>query len=145
MRLLAILTTTVLALAVAPAAMASNDPLFAQQWGPQQVRAPQGMATSNGTGTTIGIVDAGVDLQHPDLSGKLVPGATFLGCGANSCGNGDWQSGPADRRPTASRSHASANAPPRDVLRSMPRAVRSPTPGRNRRFRAAASASEVKG
>ena len=57
---------------------------------------------SRGAGTTIGIVDSGVDFGHPDLKPKLLTGATFLDCGANSCGNGGWQSGPAARR--ASRS-----------------------------------------
>jgi serine protease len=31
-----------------------------------------------------------VDLGHPDLAGKLVAGATFVGCNP-SCGNGDWK------------------------------------------------------
>lgn len=51
-----------------------------------------------GTGVVIGIVDSGVDLDHPDLAGKMLPGKTFLGCGQAGCGNGDWESGPKDRR-----------------------------------------------
>jgi len=31
-------------------------------------------------GPAIAVVDSGVDLDHPDLAGKLVPGATFTGC-----------------------------------------------------------------
>jgi subtilisin family serine protease len=84
--------------AAVPAAAATNDPLNAKQWGPQQVRAEQAWSTSTGSGVTIGIVDSGVDFDHPDLAGKLLQGATFLGCGTTSCGNGDWESGPADRR-----------------------------------------------
>jgi subtilisin family serine protease len=103
MRLFATLSSILLTLVLAPAALASNDPLFSKQWGPQQVRAPQAWPTSNGAGTTIGIVDSGVDLGHPDLNAKLVPGATFLDCGANSCGNGDWESGPAARSASKSR------------------------------------------
>jgi serine protease len=102
MRIFAIAISILLALVLAPAALASNDPLFAKQWGPQQVRAPQAWATSNGAGTVVGIVDAGVDLGHPDLSAKLVPGATFLDCGTTSCGNGDWESGPAARQASKS-------------------------------------------
>jgi subtilisin family serine protease len=98
MRLLATSITIIVALAFAPAALASNDPFYNQQWGPQQLRAPQAWPTSNGAGTTIGIVDSGVDLDHPEFAGKLAPGATFLECGtAGSCGNGDWESGPAAR------------------------------------------------
>src|SRR5687768_15460330 len=83
--------------AAAPAAAAPNDPLYAKQWGPQQVRAEQAWSTSTGSGTIIGVVDSGVDFDHPDLAGKLLQGATFLGCGTTSCGNGDWESGPAER------------------------------------------------
>jgi serine protease len=90
-----------LALALATAAMAAkpagSDPLYAKQWGPQQVRAPQAWATSRGARTVIGVVDSGVDFDHPDLKAKLRPGATFLDCGTSSCGNGDWESGPAAR------------------------------------------------
>ena len=97
-----VLLTFAFLLALAPAALASNDPIFDKQWGPQQVRAPQAWPTSDGSGTVVGIVDSGVDLQHPDLSAKLVPGATFLDCGATSCGNGDWESGPATRQASKS-------------------------------------------
>lgn len=80
-----------LALTAAPAnAAAPNDPLYADQYGPQQVHAEQAWATSTGAGTVIAVVDSGVDLTHEDLSAKLVPGATFIACNP-SCGNGDWK------------------------------------------------------
>lgn len=102
-RIVLFVFTVVLLLASAPAAtaalvtMSAGDPLFAQQWGPQQVRAPQAWPTSAGAGTIIGVVDSGVDFDHPDLSAKLLTGATFLECGTASCGNGDWESGPPAR------------------------------------------------
>jgi serine protease len=82
-------------LAAAPATAAPNDPYWSLQWGPQQVRAAEAWPTSTGTGATIAVVDAGVDLAHPDLRDKIAGGATFLGCPQqpNGCGNGDWQSG----------------------------------------------------
>jgi len=80
------------------ATAAPDDPLYADQWGPQQVRAEQAWTTSTGSGVIIGVVDSGVDFDHPDLAGKLLQGATFLDCGPSSCGNGDWESGPEDRR-----------------------------------------------
>ena len=81
-----------LALGAAPAA-ATNDTYYGLQWGPQQVRAEQAWSTSTGAGQTIAIVDSGIDLDHPDLAGKIVGGATFVCKGAGPCGNGDWQSG----------------------------------------------------
>jgi subtilisin family serine protease len=95
----ALAAASALALAAAvPAAAAPDDPFYADQWGPQQVRAEQAWTTSTGSRTIIGVVDSGVDFDHPDLSGKLLQGATFLGCGQTSCGNGDWESGPAERQ-----------------------------------------------
>ena len=78
------------AVSAGPAQAATNDPLYAKQWGPRQVRAEQAWSTSTGAGTVIAVVDTGVDLGHPDLVGKLVTGATFVGCNP-SCGNGDWR------------------------------------------------------
>ena len=96
-RLVLLLSALALALVNAPAASAAaapNDALWAEQWGPQQVRAPEAWTTSTGAGQVIAIVDSGVDLSHPDLAGKFVPGATFVGCATNGpCGDGDWESG----------------------------------------------------
>ena len=80
-----------LTMTASPAAAAPNDPLYAKQYGPQQVRAEQAWATSSGAGTVIAIIDSGVDLTHEDLSAKIVSGATFVNCGSTSCGNGDWK------------------------------------------------------
>jgi serine protease len=74
----------------APAAAATNDPLRAQQWGLDQIRAEDAWASSTGSGAVVAVVDSGVDLNHPDLKANLVPGATFIGCNP-SCGNGDWK------------------------------------------------------
>ncbi len=91
-RTLVVGTATVMATALmaSPAQAAPNDPLYAQQWGPQQVRAEQAWDTSTGRGAVIAIVDSGVDRRHPDLKRKLVKGATFIDCDP-SCGNGDWK------------------------------------------------------
>lgn len=79
-----------LAVTASPAQAATNDPLYAKQYGPQQVHAEQAWATSTGAGAVIAVVDTGVDLGHADLAGQLVAGATFIGCNP-SCGNGDWK------------------------------------------------------
>ena len=94
----ALLTTALLAGSAATAqAAAPNDEYWGLQWGPKQIQAPAAWNTSTGAGQTVAIVDSGIDLQHPDLAGKIVGGATFAGCGddADGCGDGDWESGPA--------------------------------------------------
>ncbi len=95
MRTITALAASACALALAvPAAAATNDTHYAKQYGPQQVRAEQAWSTSTGAGTRIAIVDSGVDLDHPDLAGKIAGGATFACEGRQKpCGNGDWESG----------------------------------------------------
>jgi subtilisin family serine protease len=91
-RPLAAATTALAALALmaTPAHAGLSDPLYASQWGPQQIHAQQAWATSTGAGAVIAVVDTGVDLTHPDLQGQLVAGATFINCNP-SCGNGNWK------------------------------------------------------
>jgi serine protease len=85
---------------VAPAAepslavVSANDEYFRLQWGLRQIGAQAAWSLSTGKKQVIAIVDTGVDLSHPDLQAKLVPGATFTGCAdTGPCGNGDWKSG----------------------------------------------------
>ncbi|MGH3737033.1 MAG: S8 family serine peptidase [Micromonosporaceae bacterium] len=82
----------VVAAVTTPSSAATNDPLYDKQWGLQQINAEQAWATSTGAGAVIAVLDTGLDLNHPEFSGKLVPGATFT-CpkGAVPCGNGDWK------------------------------------------------------
>jgi subtilisin family serine protease len=85
------------ALTAAALAAPTGDEYFAKQWGLQQVKAPAAWATTRGAGAVVAIVDSGVDRSHPELSGKLVGGATFFECDKSarggSCGNGDWLDG----------------------------------------------------
>jgi serine protease len=94
------------------ASAATSDPLWADQWGLDQINAEQAWATSTGAGQVIAIVDSGVDLTHPDLAAKLVAGATFSGCAnqANGCGNGDWESGNTSDAPSPHGTHVAGIA-----------------------------------
>jgi subtilisin family serine protease len=63
-----------------------NDPLFERQWGLEQIKAPQAWARGGrGAGAVIAIVDSGVDMNHPDLEGKILPGIDFVPGGDDSC------------------------------------------------------------
>ncbi len=75
-----------------PATGAAGDPLRDRQWGLEQIRAEQAWLVSTGAGAVVAVVDTGVDLDHPDLQGQLVPGATFT-CGSRSrpCGAGGYR------------------------------------------------------
>jgi len=69
-----------LAMALAPLpAGASNDPSFDKQWNLSIIGAPTAWARTTGAGVRIGIVDAGVDLAHEDLAGKVVDSTSCVG------------------------------------------------------------------
>lgn len=57
-----------------------NDPSFgSDQWYLRHVNAPDGWTVSEGsTSIVIAIVDSGIDLNHPDLAQKILPGMNAL-------------------------------------------------------------------
>jgi len=52
-----------------------SDSHYTKQWGLETIDAPAAWALATGQHTTIAIVDTGVDLNHPDLSRKVLAGA----------------------------------------------------------------------
>ena len=50
-----------------------NDPLFERQWNLRQIHAPEAWELgATGNGSTIAVIDSGVDIAHPDLRTKFV-------------------------------------------------------------------------
>jgi thermitase len=67
-----------------------NDSFYSFQYGPQKVQAPLAWdVTRSNSSIKIAIVDTGVQLNHPDLTPKLLPGYNFVDGNTNpSDGNG---------------------------------------------------------
>src|SRR5437879_6399028 len=92
----AVVVGCALAMALPSTAFASNDPLFAQQWGLAQIGAPSAWNISTGNGVKVGIVDTGVDLNHEDLAGQILMSTNCIGANADpsKCiGNGQDDNG----------------------------------------------------
>jgi len=73
-------------LAVEPDALVSvagapvtNDPHRSSQWALGQYEFEASWARGNGSGVCVAVVDSGVQVDHPDLAGKVVASADFSG------------------------------------------------------------------
>jgi serine protease len=71
----------------ARAAATPNDPGFRAQWSLAAIGAVSAWSHADGAGVRIAIVDSGVDLQHPELRGKIAASADCVG-GNGSCVTG---------------------------------------------------------
>jgi subtilisin family serine protease len=57
----------------------ANDEYYSEQWNLTRIQADEAWdITTGGEDITIAIVDTGVDLAHPDLAAKIVPGWDFV-------------------------------------------------------------------
>jgi subtilisin family serine protease len=77
------LAAVALVLVPATGAQASNDPSFGNQWSLARIGAEKAWARTTGAGVRIGIVDTGVDLNHEDLTGKVVESISCVGSGGD--------------------------------------------------------------
>ncbi|MGC0312487.1 S8 family serine peptidase [Kitasatospora acidiphila] len=71
--------------AFAPAAQAMDNPRQGE-WYLDALHLPDVWQTANGSGVTVAVIDSGVESDHPDLVGQVLPGKDFSGLsgGVNS-------------------------------------------------------------
>src|SRR3977135_2124477 len=65
-------------LAAARAPRAAPDPLRPQQWGLDMIGADPAHQVATGSGAVVAVIDSGVQADHPDLAGRLLPGYDFV-------------------------------------------------------------------
>ncbi len=54
-----------------PADMIPNDPMYQEQWSLKAVNAEKAWEKASGKGIIVGVIDTGIDFDHPDLKHQL--------------------------------------------------------------------------
>lgn len=73
-----------------------NDPLTAGQYSLDRMRVRDAWSLSKGGSSIVAVLDTGVQPDHPDLNGRVLPGHDFVNNDSNAAddnGHGTWVAG----------------------------------------------------